>query len=135
MSVTEGTTNNAMRAMVAERFGGPEVLRLSDRDVGQSGPGQLLVDVSAAGVNFMTFIGGRVPRGMPSICRTFRAARVLARSRLSVPGGLTSSKVTGSRGRTSPAAVPSDLSSPHIGLCPFPTASICESLPPSCCRA
>jgi NADPH2:quinone reductase len=42
-----------MRAVVVERFGGPEVLRLSDRDVGQPGPGQLLVDVGAAGVNFM----------------------------------------------------------------------------------
>jgi NADPH2:quinone reductase len=36
-----------MRAVVVERFGGPEVLRLSDRDVGQPGAGQLLVDVGA----------------------------------------------------------------------------------------
>jgi NADPH2:quinone reductase len=42
-----------VQAVVVERFGGPEVLRLSDRDIGQPGPGQLLVDVSAAGVNFM----------------------------------------------------------------------------------
>jgi NADPH2:quinone reductase len=42
-----------MRAVVVERYGGPEVLRMSDRAVPQPGPGQLLVDVAAAGVNFM----------------------------------------------------------------------------------
>ena len=41
-----------MRAIMADRHGGPEVLRLAERDLPVPGPGQLLVDVEAAGVNF-----------------------------------------------------------------------------------
>jgi len=42
-----------MRAVVVEQYGGPEVLQISDREEPQPGVGQLLVDVAAAGVNFM----------------------------------------------------------------------------------
>ncbi|MGE5287907.1 MAG: quinone oxidoreductase family protein [Micromonosporaceae bacterium] len=42
-----------MRAVVARQYGGPEVLEVSDRDAPAAGPGQLLVDVAAAGVNYM----------------------------------------------------------------------------------
>jgi NADPH:quinone reductase len=41
-----------MRAILADRHGGPDVLRLTERDLPVPGPGQLLVDVAAAGVNF-----------------------------------------------------------------------------------
>jgi NADPH:quinone reductase len=41
-----------MRAVIAEKHGGPEVLRPADIDTPTPGPGQLLVDVAAAGVNF-----------------------------------------------------------------------------------
>jgi NADPH:quinone reductase len=41
-----------MRAIMADRHGGPEVLRLVERDLPAPGSGQLLVDVAAAGVNF-----------------------------------------------------------------------------------
>jgi NADPH2:quinone reductase len=41
-----------MRAVTAEQHGGPEVLRLTEHDTPAPGPGQLLVDVAAAGVNF-----------------------------------------------------------------------------------
>jgi NADPH:quinone reductase len=41
-----------MRAVIADRHGGPEVLRLTERDTPAPGPGQLLVEVAAAGVNF-----------------------------------------------------------------------------------
>ena len=41
-----------MRAITADRHGGPEVLRLAERELPPLGPGQLLVDVEAAGVNF-----------------------------------------------------------------------------------
>ena len=41
-----------MRAVIAEKHGGPEVLRPADIDTPTPGPGQLLVDVVAAGVNF-----------------------------------------------------------------------------------
>jgi NADPH:quinone reductase len=42
-----------VRAVIAQAHGGPEVLRLAERDVPAPGPGQLLVDVAAAGVNYM----------------------------------------------------------------------------------
>ncbi|GIF69206.1 NADPH:quinone reductase [Asanoa ishikariensis] len=41
-----------MRAVQCVRFGGPEVLRLVEVPEPVAGPGQLLVSVSAAGVNF-----------------------------------------------------------------------------------
>jgi NADPH:quinone reductase len=41
-----------MRAVIAEEHGGPEVLRAIERDVPTPGPGQVLVDVVAAGINF-----------------------------------------------------------------------------------
>ncbi|UCM86541.1 quinone oxidoreductase family protein [Streptomyces marincola] len=43
-----------MRAIVATRFGGPEVLRhVDDQYIPEPGPGQVLVDVAASGVNFI----------------------------------------------------------------------------------
>jgi NADPH2:quinone reductase len=42
-----------MKAIRVESFGGPEVLRLGEVPDPQAGPGQLLVRVEAAGVNFI----------------------------------------------------------------------------------
>jgi NADPH2:quinone reductase len=42
-----------MRAIVVEQNGGPEVLLVGERPDPEPGPGQLLVQVAAAGVNFM----------------------------------------------------------------------------------
>lgn len=42
-----------MRAIRVERHGGPEVLQLFDVEAPRPGPGQVLVDVTAAGVNFI----------------------------------------------------------------------------------
>jgi NADPH2:quinone reductase len=54
-----------MRAIVVENRGGPDVLRAADWPAPRSGPGQLLVDVAAAGVNFMDIYQreGRPPYG------------------------------------------------------------------------
>jgi NADPH:quinone reductase len=41
-----------MRVVIADQHGGPEVLRVTQRDTPDPGPGQLLVEVAAAGVNF-----------------------------------------------------------------------------------
>jgi NADPH2:quinone reductase len=40
------------RAIVINQHGGPEVLQLEDIEIGQPGPGELLVRQTAAGVNF-----------------------------------------------------------------------------------
>ena len=56
-----------MRAIVVSRHGGPEVLEPGDRPDPTPGPGQLLVEVAAAGVNFMDVYGreGRAPYNGP----------------------------------------------------------------------
>jgi NADPH2:quinone reductase len=42
-----------MRAIVVDELGGPEVLKIADRDDPAPRPGQIVVQVAAAGVNFM----------------------------------------------------------------------------------
>src|SRR4051794_27967234 len=47
------TMTQTAKAIVAAAPGGPEVLQLQDVEVPSPGPGQLLVKVAAAGVNFI----------------------------------------------------------------------------------
>jgi NADPH:quinone reductase len=42
-----------MRVVVGERLGGPEVLSATEREAPRPGPGEVVVDVAAAGVNYM----------------------------------------------------------------------------------
>ena len=42
-----------MRVVVGERLGGPEVLSVAEREAPRPGPGEVVVDVAAAGVNYM----------------------------------------------------------------------------------
>ncbi|GAA1082346.1 quinone oxidoreductase family protein [Nocardiopsis metallicus] len=42
-----------MRAIVIKEYGGPEVLRLAETEAPVPGPGEVLVDVGARGVNFI----------------------------------------------------------------------------------
>jgi NADPH:quinone reductase len=42
-----------MKAVVVERLGGADVLTIAERPAPEPGPGQVLVEVAAAGVNFM----------------------------------------------------------------------------------
>ena len=42
-----------MRVVVGERLGGPEVLTVAEREDPRPGPGEVVVDVAAAGVNYM----------------------------------------------------------------------------------
>ena len=42
-----------MRVVVGERLGGPEVLTVAEREAPRPGPGEVVVDVAAAGVNYM----------------------------------------------------------------------------------
>src|SRR5947207_1314308 len=54
-----------MRVVVVNECGGPDVLTVADREDLQPGPGQLLVDIAAAGVNYMDIYQreGRPPYG------------------------------------------------------------------------
>jgi NADPH:quinone reductase-like Zn-dependent oxidoreductase len=42
-----------MRAIIIERYGGPEVLQHRDIAIPEPGPGEVLVNVACAGINFM----------------------------------------------------------------------------------
>ena len=42
-----------MKAIVIDQYGGPEVLKLQNIDIGKPGKGQVLVSLKAAGVNFV----------------------------------------------------------------------------------
>jgi NADPH2:quinone reductase len=42
-----------MHAIVVTRHGGPEVLELVEREMARAGPAEVLVEVAAAGVNYM----------------------------------------------------------------------------------
>jgi len=70
-----------MRAVVMEELGGPEVLKVKDWPDPEPGPGDLVVDVDFAGVNFMD-TGSRVGFGLvgevPVIIGVEGAGRVAA---------------------------------------------------------
>jgi NADPH2:quinone reductase len=42
-----------MRVVIGERHGGPEVLRVTEREAPRPAPGEVVVDVAAVGVNYM----------------------------------------------------------------------------------
>lgn len=66
------------RAVVVARTGGPEVLRLSEEPSPEPGPGQLLVDVAASGVNFIDTYqrSGIYPVRLPFVLGLEGAGRV-----------------------------------------------------------
>jgi NADPH2:quinone reductase len=69
-----------VRAIVINRNGGPEVLELEDRPAPEPGPGQLLVDVGAIGVNFRDIYEreGTIPPPPPVIAGIEGAGTVAA---------------------------------------------------------
>ena len=69
-----------MRAVVIEQTGGPEVLQVKEIDTPQPGPGQVLVDVAAAGVNFIDAYQrtGIYPMDLPFVAGSEGAGTVSA---------------------------------------------------------
>jgi NADPH2:quinone reductase len=68
------------KAIIVHETGGPEVLRVEDQKVGEPGPGQVRVRVSAAGVNFIDiyFRTGLYQRPLPFVEGLEGAGRVEA---------------------------------------------------------
>ncbi|GAA0499258.1 quinone oxidoreductase [Streptomyces olivaceiscleroticus] len=68
-----------MRAIVVDRHGGPEVLVLAERPDPVAGPGQLVVQLGAAGVNFKDLHerAGRGPSPVPFVPGSEGAGTVL----------------------------------------------------------
>src|SRR6266566_27805 len=62
-----GEDGRGMRAMVAPRIGGPDVLELKDVDEPQPGSGEVVIDVVRAGINFadLLSISGRYAAAPP----------------------------------------------------------------------
>lgn len=65
-----GTVVDMTKAVVAAAYGGPEVLKVIDRDPGEPGRGQVLIDVMAIGTNpidIKTYSGafGKDPENLP----------------------------------------------------------------------
>ena len=102
-----------MRAVVVTRTGGPEVLELQERPDPEPGPGQVVVEVGAAGVNFIDVYQreGRYPLEPPFTAGTEAAGVVRA-----VGDGVTDVAVgdrvawamVNGTGYTSVTAVPAD---------------------------
>lgn len=69
-----------MRAVQVSTHGGPEVLEPAELPPPRPGPGELLVDVAAAGVNFIDTYhrGGTYPRSLPFVPGVEGAGRVAA---------------------------------------------------------
>jgi NADPH:quinone reductase len=69
-----------MQAVVVEKTGGPEVLRLQDRPAREPGPGEVAVDVAAAGVNFIDVYErtGAYPKELPFVAGSEAAGVVTA---------------------------------------------------------
>src|SRR5579872_7140891 len=71
-----------MRAVAADELGGPEVLRVVERDTPVPGPGELLVQAEAAGVNFIDIYQregrGHYKPALPFIPGSEGAGRVAA---------------------------------------------------------
>jgi hypothetical protein len=71
-----------MRAVVIETYGGPEVLHVADLPVEEPGPGELLIDVRAAGVGFSDLLfrmGLRKLDRLPAVLGYEVAGTVVAR--------------------------------------------------------
>lgn len=68
-----------MRAVRVTRFGGPEVLVLEELDEVRPGPGEVVVEVAAAGVNFIDVYQreGLYPRQTPFVAGSEGAGRVV----------------------------------------------------------
>jgi len=73
-----GGLTGHVRAIVVSRTGGPEVLELVERPDPEPGEGQLLVDVEAAGVNFIDVYQreGRYPMRLPYVAGSEGAGTV-----------------------------------------------------------
>jgi NADPH:quinone reductase-like Zn-dependent oxidoreductase len=77
-----GGRNLTMRAVVMEKYGGPEVLHVADLPVEEPGPGEVLIDVRAAGVGFSDLLfrmGLRKLERLPAVLGYEVAGTIAAR--------------------------------------------------------
>ena len=114
-------TRAASAAVVMEAAGGPEVLRLVERDAPEPGPGQVLVEVAAAGVNFIDTYhrSGLYPVALPFVPGLEGAGTVVAvgPNEPSGPDGANEPSQSGGPGESGVSSGPSGpaASRPAVG--------------------
>ena len=106
-----------MRAVVVNRTGGPEVLELEERPEPSPGPGDLVVDVDAAGVNFIDVYQreGRYPMPLPYVAGSEGAGvvrEVGPEVQDVAPGDRVAWAMVAGSGYTTTAVVPADRAVP-----------------------
>ncbi len=126
-----------MRAVQVGRHGGPEVLELVERDDPTPGEGELLVEVAAAGVNYIDTYQrtGAYPTEPPFVLGMEGAGRVVSVGPGVRPTPGTFGPVTGSPGSTRRAATRSGRSCRRAARCRCRTGSTTRSRAPRCSRA
>lgn len=79
-----------VKAIVVTQYGGPEVLKLQDVEIGSPGPGQALVRLLMSGVNFVDINQrrGAYPRQLPFV-PGFEGAGTVEALRAPLPASLT----------------------------------------------
>ena len=126
-----------MRVVVGERLGGPDVLSVTERDAPRPGPGQVVVDVAAAGVNYMDIyqregVGNYRPEP-PFVPGAEGAGTVAAVGEDVTPPGR---RLTGWPGQAQGSSYAEQVALPaRTGSSPFRTGSACRSPRPPSCRA
>ena len=106
-----------MRAVVVSRAGGPDVLQVQELPDPAPGPADLLVDVEAAGVNFIDIYQreGRYPVDLPFVAGLEGAGTVRevgAQVQDVAPGDRVAWAMVGGTGYTTRAVVPADRAVP-----------------------
>jgi NADPH2:quinone reductase len=88
------------RAVVVTKHGGPDVLAVQDHDLPTVGPGQLVVEVAASGVNFIDVYkrSGVYTTTPPFVLGEEAAGRVVASEAADVPVGSVVAFAKGSTG-------------------------------------
>ena len=127
-----------MKAIQVQHFGGPERLTLADVPVPRPGPGEVLVRLAHAGVNYIDVY---MRDGSYARSHTYKTPLPMT---LGMEGSAaSSSSATASMAWRSArrlpiafpaAATPNMPSSPPGRSCPFPPVSTPPSPLPSCCR-
>jgi len=121
-----------IQAIAVNQTGGPEVLRLEERELGDPGPGQVRIRIRAAGVNYIDvyFRTGLYPRPLPFVAGSRDPERSSRWRRRARPG-------PGDRVAWSavPGSYATGVLSPAASVVRVPTAWTMQSARPRCSRA
>ena len=138
--VTASAGEQSMKAITIEETGGPEVLRLVDLDTPEPGPGEILIRVAAAGVNYTDVVSRqgiyltRDSALTPAALGTEVAGTVVAVGGEREPRpGTRVALVNGGYAEYAIAPARSPTNCPSRSTSPPPSAISCRASPPGTC--